>query len=276
MREIHTGIYHRDRKYGKRLMEYLNHQKKYPMTVWYTSDEKKFFEKEKEGCFQCLVLEEETSYGGDLPVFRLESGGCQSGMEIARNIYGCLHIGTAEECRIIGIFSPFGQAFTTEISMEIARQWKLFYFGMQAYHSFSAGEEPMDELLFCIRERKEEALDFFLTKYQNINGIHGYAGASCYLDYHEPSIEDYHVFFNQIKRSGISIIADMETACIPDLSFFQLFDKIYIPLKKEESLSDRYRNFKEQLGRYGTWNSSIFEEIILMKGESSMEVVRRL
>ena len=33
MRDISIGIYHKDYQYGKRLMEYLNHQKDFPMTA---------------------------------------------------------------------------------------------------------------------------------------------------------------------------------------------------------------------------------------------------
>ena len=39
MRDISIGIYHKDYQYGKRLMEYLNHQKDFPMTASFISDE---------------------------------------------------------------------------------------------------------------------------------------------------------------------------------------------------------------------------------------------
>ena len=39
MKDISIGIYHKDHQYGKRLMEYLNHQKDFPMTASFTSDE---------------------------------------------------------------------------------------------------------------------------------------------------------------------------------------------------------------------------------------------
>ena len=42
MKDISIGIYHKDHQYGKRLMEYLNHQKDFPMTASFTSDEEIF------------------------------------------------------------------------------------------------------------------------------------------------------------------------------------------------------------------------------------------
>ena len=68
MKDISIGIYHKDHQYGKRLMEYLNHQKDFPMTASFTSDEEMFFKQEQEGDFECLVLAEETDYHGDFPV----------------------------------------------------------------------------------------------------------------------------------------------------------------------------------------------------------------
>ena len=79
-------------------MEYLNHQKDFPMTASFTSDEEMFFKQEQEGDFECLVLAEETDYHGDFPVCRIganESMGgmyCQSAKEIAAGIYHCLNV----------------------------------------------------------------------------------------------------------------------------------------------------------------------------------------
>ena len=71
MKDISIGIYHKDHQYGKRLMEYLNHQKDFPMTASFTSDEEMFFKQEQEGDFECLVLAEEPDYHGDFPVCRI-------------------------------------------------------------------------------------------------------------------------------------------------------------------------------------------------------------
>ena len=95
MKDISIGIYHKDHQYGKRLMEYLNHQKDFPMTASFTSDEEMFFKQEQEGDFECLALAEATDYHGDFPVCRIganESMGgmyCQSAKEIAAGIYHC-------------------------------------------------------------------------------------------------------------------------------------------------------------------------------------------
>lgn len=117
MKDISIGIYHKDHQYGKRLMEYLNHQKDFPMTASFTSDEEMFFKQEQEGDFECLVLAEETDYHGDFPVCRIganESMGgmyCQSAKEIAAGIYHCLNVSPQiENERIFGVYSPLSNA----------------------------------------------------------------------------------------------------------------------------------------------------------------------
>lgn len=276
MKKIYAGIYHKDRRYGKRLMEYLNHQKEYPMTVWFTSDEDKFFQREKEGCFQCLILAEETVYGGSVPTCRIERGHAQSGLEIAKNIYGCLQAAGEEHQKIFGVYSPFGRSIVTDISLELARQRDAVYVGMRAYHRFLADSESADELLFHIKERKEDSVEFFLSHQESLEGAGGYPGANCYLDYLEPSLEDYHYFFKRLKNQNISLVLDMETACIPGLSFFELPDQVYIPLAETEVCSEQYMHFTEQMKRYGVWKKHNVEEIFLGKNDSAKEVVKRL
>lgn len=111
MRDISIGIYHKDYQYGKRLMEYLNHQKDFPMTASFISDEDAFFRQEEEGDFECLVLAEETDYHGSSPVCRIgvndSMGGmyCQSGKEIAAGIYHCLNVSPQlDDEKIFGVY----------------------------------------------------------------------------------------------------------------------------------------------------------------------------
>lgn len=277
MRKIYAGIYHKDRRYGKRLMEYLNHQKEYPMTVWFTSDEEKFFQKEKDGCFQCLVLEEETVYGGTVPTCRIEQGYAQSGLEIARNIYGCLQVVREADQKIFGVYSPFGGEIVTDISLELARQRDAVYLGMHAYHRFSSCTESTDELLFYMKERQEESIEYFFSHQELIeDGVMGYPGASCYLDYREPTIEDYQYFFKRLKNQDTALVLDMETACLPEFSFFQLLDKVFIPLTEFEACSKSYLHFTKQMQRYGIWKKNNMEEIFLGANDSMKEVVRHL
>lgn len=269
MRDISIGIYHKDYQYGKRLMEYLNHQKDFPMTASFTSDEETFFKQEEEGDFECLVLAEETDYHGSSPVCRIgvnESMGgmyCQSGKEIAAGIYHCLNVSPqVDDERIFGVYSPIPRPEVSAFARNLAASNGWFYFGMQPYGHFEENESN-DMFLFYIREHKEDIIEYFLKHQQNFDGCHGFAGASCYLDYKELSLEDYQWFIEKIKQTDIRIMFDIGTATPPDLNFFGLFDRIFLALRRDDLKSVEYTYFKKQMKKYGIWNKTSWEETML-------------
>lgn len=269
MRDISIGIYHKDYQYGKRLMEYLNHQKDFPMTASFISDEETFFKQEEEGDFECLVLAEETDYHGNSPVCRIgindSMGGmcCQSGKEIAAGIYHCLNVSPRlDDERIFGVYSPIPRLEVSEFARNMAISNGWIYFGMQPYSHFE--EDELGELLlFYIKEHREDIIEYFMSNQQKLEGCTGFAGAVCYLDYQEISFEDYHWFFEKIRQSDLRIIFDIGIATPPDLKFFGLFDRIFIPLMREDLNSLEYQTFQSQMRKYKIWNQTSWEEVML-------------
>lgn len=269
MRDISIGIYHKDYQYGKRLMEYLNHQKDFPMTASFTSDEETFFKQEQEGDFECLVLAEETNYQGNSPVCRIgvndSMGGmcCQSGKEIAAGIYHCLNVSPQlENERIFGVYSSISRPEASKFAREMALSNGWIYFGMQPYGHFEE-ETSNDLLLFYIKEHKEDIIDYFLSNQQKLGECTGFAGASCYLDYRELSMKDYEWFFGELRKEEIKIIFDIGTASPPDLNFFGLFDRIFLPLMREDLKSFENQKFQKQMKKHGVWNQTSWEEVML-------------
>lgn len=252
MKDISIGIYHKDHQYGKRLMEYLNHQKDFPMTASFTSDEEMFFKQEQEGDFECLVLAEETDYHGDFPVCRIganESMGgmyCQSAKEIAAGIYHCLNVSPQiENERIFGVYSPISRLEISAFARNMAASNGWIYFGMQPYGHFEE-DETDDLLLFYIKEHKEDIVLYFMEHQKKFDGCVGFAGASCYLDYRELSMQDYEWFFEKLRETGICIIFDIGIASPPDLKFFGLFDRIFLPLMRQDLGVWNIRSFKNR------------------------------
>ena len=269
MRDISIGIYHKDQQYGKRLMEYLNHQKDFPMTASFTSDEETFFKQEQEGAFECLVLAEETDYHGSSPVCRIgvndSMGGmyCQSGKEIAAGIYHCLNVSpTLCDENILGVYSPVPRSEVSQFAREIAASNGWIYFGMQPYGHYKE-ELDNDRMLFYIKEHKEDILEYFLSNQQEFDGCSGFAGASCYLDYRELSTKDYEWFFEKLRQAEVRIIFDIGITSPPDLTFFELFDRIFLPFMREDLSSFEYRRFKNLMKKYKIWNKISFEEVML-------------
>lgn len=269
MKDISIGIYHKDHQYGKRLMEYLNHQKDFPMTASFTSDEEMFFKQEQEGDFECLVLAEETDYHGDFPVCRIganESMGgmyCQSAKEIAAGIYHCLNVSPQiENERILGVYSPIPRLEISAFARNMAASNGWIYFGMQPYGHFEE-DETDDLLLFYIKEHKEDIIEYFMKHQKKFDGCVGFAGASCYLDYRELSMQDYEWFFEKLREAGIYIIFDIGIASPPDLKFFGLFDRIFLPLMRQDLGCMEYKKFQKQMRKHGVWKLTNWEEVML-------------
>ena len=79
MRDISIGIYHKDYQYGKRLMEYLNHQKDFPMTASFISDEDAFSDRKKKEILNVwfwqkrqIIMEAHQCVGSELMILWVE------------------------------------------------------------------------------------------------------------------------------------------------------------------------------------------------------------
>lgn len=277
MRDISVGIFHKDYQYGKRLMEYLNHQKEFPMTAWFASDEKQFFDTEKERQFHCLVLAEGVDDQGRSPVCRIGrtagsvNGHCQSGRDIAKKIYDCLQIKREGKDMIVGVYSPLSRYQVSQFAQRFAGERGFAYFGMQAYGHWTEICTADELLLLYIKERNETVIQYFLDHQSAMGECSGYPAVGCYLDYRAVSLEDYRWFFERLKEERISVLFDIGAACPPKLGFLGLFDKIYVPLMKGDRASSEYVQFKDQMKRHGIWYQTTWEEVILAAKETGKE-----
>lgn len=270
MRDIYIGIFHKDHQYGKRLMKYLNHQKEFPMTAWFTSDEKTFFDQEKKRKFQCLVLEEGMEYRGNAPVCRIgqkgedkKAGSYQSGRVIAEEIYDCLKVKRGGEQTLVAVYSPLTRYQVSQFAQRFAGEHGFIYFGMQPYGHFRGKQDEEELLLFYMKQHKEGVISYFLSHQQSMDVCRGYPAVGCYLDFRELSLEDYRWFFQKLKKEQISVLFDIGAACPPDLLFFQLFDKVYLPLMRGDLKSFEYLQFKEQMQHHEIWYQTVWEEVMI-------------
>ena len=129
------------------------------MTAWFFADEEALWKKEEEGVFQSLVLSEGIEDHGREPVCRLGEE-CASAAVIASEIYEGLKVRKKEECLVYGVYSPFGGQASTKFALELAGRRSMIYLGMQPYLSFPSNEENTDELLFRIRQRRDDCMEY--------------------------------------------------------------------------------------------------------------------
>ena len=118
-------------------------------------------------------------------------------------------------------------------------------------------------MLFYIKEHKEDIIEYFMKHQKKFDGCVGFVGASCYLDYRELSMQDYEWFFEKLREAGIYIIFDIGIASPPDLKFFGLFDRIFLPLMRQDLGCMEYKKFQKQMRKHGVWKLTNWEEVML-------------
>ena len=79
----------------------------------------------------------------------------------------------------------------------------------------------------------------------------------------ELTMQDYEWFFEKLRQAGIKIIFDIGIASPPELRFFGLFDRIFLPLIREDLNSFEYQRFKKQMRKHGIWTQTSWEEAML-------------
>ena len=61
----------------------------------------------------------------------------------------------------------------------------------------------------------------------------------------------------------ICIIFDIGIASPPDLKFFGLFDRIFLPLMRQDLGCMEYKKFQKQMKKHGVWKLTNWEEVML-------------
>lgn len=270
MSDIKVGIFHKDQRYGKRLMDYLNHQKEYPMTAWYTKDLKKLKKREQE--FSCLILAEEDDYGCQVPVCELVENIYQPASFLARQIYDHLHVTTRDREQMVAIFSPEGSYIGTQVALEFAKRNHLYYMGMQPFSFLETDPEPVEQLLLGIKEGTVDG-EYFIRNADSFHGIMGYGQAKCSLDYRVPAPKEYERFFENLREDGVSLVVDLGVNMWPDYSFFLNFDQVYVVIGAAQEKENDYQEFLRQASRYGKVPAEKFRKVVVSHELEGREIV---
>ncbi len=192
---------------------FLNRNKREILNAWYWQKRRIIME-----IFRFAELEQMNLWVGCIARVQKRS---------QQGIYHCLNVSPQiENERIFGVYSPISRLEISAFARNMAASNGWIYFGMQPYGHFEE-DEADDLLLFYIKEHKEDIVLYFMEHQKKFDGCVGFAGASCYLDYRELSMQDYEWFFEKLRETGICIIFDIGIASPPDLKFFGLFDRIF-------------------------------------------------
>lgn len=273
MSHILIGIYDEDAVYGKRLMEYINRQKDYPLTAaaFTTTEALKEFIKNQD--VKGAILEEGSCINVGIPVYFLKkdqtSAACRYGnaKEILKEAYAVFKPGRQGSAGVTGVYSPAENRKRTDFALRTAKEQRAIYFGMESYGR--AGDEgAMEDLLFAVKVRKEEIADLVRGSAVSIGGVNGFASARCFLDYREISAEDYRWLFEKLADADVSVVLDIGTACIYDFALFSLCDRLYLPIWEEDMEDPRLLGFKEVSEQHPVLSTLHWKEVFLSENKT--------
>lgn len=268
MSHILVGICDGDAVYGKRLMEYINRQKDYPLTAaaFTTTDALKEFIKDQD--VKGVILEEGSCISEDIPIFYLKKDqttlACRYGnaKEIVKEAYSIFSPGRQGPAAVTGVYSPTENRKRTDFALQTAKENKALYFGMESYGRV-LDEGAMENLLFAVKVRKDGIADLVGGSAVSMEGVRGFASARCFLDYREVSVEDYRWLFQRLTDVGISAVLDIGTACIYDFELFSLCDHLYLPVWQEDMEDPRLLGFKEVSEQHPVLSMLHWKEVFL-------------
>ncbi|MDD3184963.1 MAG: hypothetical protein PHD70_10290 [Anaerostipes sp.] len=279
---ITVGILDEDIIYRKRLMEYLNHQTEYPMKAVSFADAEQMKEYQKGNYLEAVICADIMDHIGSVVWIPLGDG-CGdtvakygNAAHIAKFIYDKMNLVKDREHLIVGVYSPTGDSVRTRISLELAGQVRGIYLGMEEYCSLDMASENTDQLLFYIKERREDIVSFFKESALDLSYCFGYPSVLCYLDYRELTKEDFKWFFQLLREEKVSVVVDIGTGTLSDLGILTLFDQIYLPMTKESPSSNCYGNFERLIHKKKELQTIKSQELWIKDPDNLKELVKTL
>lgn len=258
------GIACREDGYGSRLMEYINGQGEVEAFVCteeaYLKDA--LDKKRPSVLFREQGFAEEVQYQGEEVYLRPERGG-EEGIyqyqpadqlyQIMMRYVMAVQSGK-ERCdtsgiRICGVYSPLGRCGKTSFSLAYARKHSFFYLSMEEYGLEGDFKHNMGEVAYYIQNRKEGIGHLLFHMGEQRQGIRMIGSAPFFQDMKLVDMEDYRWFFDCLRKEKEfpSVIFDIGTGCLPDFSFLELFDQVYVPVLEGRTEEGKLRKFWDLL-----------------------------
>lgn len=276
MSHIFIGIYDEDAVYGKRLMEYINRQKEYPLTAAAFASLEALTEFIASQDVKGVILEEGTQINSKVPVYYLKKeplkGACRYGSakEIVKEAYAVFSPKGLESGGVTGVYSPSDNLRRTGFALETAVKRSALYLGMEAY-GYGVQNRSMEDLLFAVKARRENIIDYAQSLISGTDGVKRIGSARCFMDYKDMSGEDYRWFFQRLEEAGISSVLDMSTACIYDFELFSLCDRLYLPIWEEDMEDPRLLGFKELSKQHPVLSKLHWKEVYLSETQNQAD-----
>lgn len=135
------------------------------------------------------------------------------------------------EC--IGVYSPVGRCGATRLAKGLAGYDEVrggLYIGMENYSDNIRSLES--SVLYLLKIKSPELTEALMTNIINEAGVNCLYTAGSFLDTKDITQNDFVLLKEELLKSGrfTSLVFDMGSAAISDISILRCFDKIYMPV----------------------------------------------
>lgn len=150
--------------------------------------------------------------------------------------------------QVEAVFSPLGRCGCTTLAMALTEYMKGrgIYVGMENYSP--AGIEG-SEILYQIKEKIPEFAETVRGHITMSDGIEVLRAGSVYLDLRNVQKDDIICLSDCLLQTGIysTVIYDLGSAVLDDLSLLECFDVIYMPILDDETSQRKLAGFESIL-----------------------------
>ena len=265
MKEV-IGIVGDDSSYWKRLLKAIN--EKDQMQAFLYTEPERIEEELTKRKVDYLFFDEDQGIGRDFGIpygyFSSKNGHSEKiyRYQSTERIYEKMRqmvtqresYGDREKNRVYGVYSTVGRSGKTSFACAYGREYSFFYIGMEEYGIKGKNNKGMDEVLYHIRNRREDITKLMLSLAEDEDGLLFVGSPDFYQDIRLMEAEDFAWFIEELKKDETfpSVIMDIGTGCLPNLEILDYFDKVYIPVMAdtfgEEKLSRFFALLKEVNG----------------------------
>lgn len=198
-----------------------------------------------------------------------------------RNILTADQKSVRELHSVIAVYSPIGRCGKTRLARALTANDEVrggLYVSMEDFGvdiSLSG-----NEILYLLKSRSPELEKLIFERITTENGINVLNLSSTYLDTHDVSFDDVELLKGYLLKAGrfTSIVFDFGSAAIEDFRILSLFDRIYMPVLRDEVSLKKLEVFVKMLKDMGL--RSIISKLISVDvpdvAEGSNEMIKTL
>ena len=155
---------------------------------------------------------------------------------------------------VIAVYSPIGRCGKTRLARALAANDEVrggLYVSMEDFGT-DIGLSG-NEVLYLLKSKSPELEKLIFDRITTENGINVLNLSSTYLDTHDVSFDDVEMLKGYLLKTGrfTSVVFDIGSAAIEDFRILSLFDRVYMPVLRDEVSLKKLEVFVKMLKDMG-------------------------